>query len=129
MTRIRLLIVCSAIVASAGCTGSRGGPALAGGKPVDEWLRALSNSDPKQREKAVEKLGNVGPGDPAVLSALCGALKDGNSEVRGQAVLAIAKFGAAAKPALEQLRVMGRQDPDPRVRSYAQRALESLDKP
>jgi HEAT repeat protein len=123
-----LLFLFLLIVALGGCKGNSG-PALSGGKPIDEWLHALSDPNPKQRQRAVEKLGNVGASDPAVLSALCGALQDQDAEVRCQAALALAKSGPDAKSAVEPLKTLSRQDPDPRVRSYAAKAVESLEKP
>jgi HEAT repeat protein len=121
------LVVMLASISLGGCT-SKTGPTLAGGKPLDEWLRALSDPDARLREKAVEKLGNAGPIDAAVIPALCGALRDENAGVRCQAILALAKSGSDAKAAIEPLQAMGRQDRDPRVRSYAAKALESLEK-
>jgi len=112
-------------VASPGCTGKSGTP-LAGGKPVEEWVKALSDPNPKLREKAVEKLGNVGSSNPAVVPALCGALQDPSADVRCQAILALAKTGSGAQAAIEPLKQLGRQDRDPRVRSYAAKALEGM---
>ena len=44
-----LILVILAIVIS-GCT-SKTGPVLAGGKPVNEWVRALSDPDAKAAEE------------------------------------------------------------------------------
>ncbi len=124
---MRILILAILAVALGGCT-SKTGPVLAGGKPVDEWVRAASAPDPKLREKAAEKLGNVGASDPAVVPALCGLLKDSSADVRCQAILALAKSGPDAKAAIETLTTMARQDRDPRVRDYAAKAVAALEK-
>ena len=64
--------------------------------------------------------------DPTVVTALCGALQDRNADVRCEAILALAKSCSGAKQAIEPLEAMGRLDRDPRVRSYAAKALKSL---
>ena len=110
-----------------GCS-SKTGPVLSGGKQVNEWVRILSDPDPKLRQKAVEKLGNVGASDATVVAALCAALKDKNADVRRQAVFALVKCGSPAGNVVESLREVRRQDSDPKVRDYAARALETLDK-
>ena len=93
---------------------------------MNDWVRALSDPNPKLRKKAAEKLGNVGSSDPAVVAALCRALQDQDADVRCEAILALVKVGPDAKEAIEPLKAIGRQDRDPRVRSYAARALEKL---
>ena len=93
---------------------------------MNDWVRALSDPDARLRRQAAEKLGNVGSSDPAVVPALRGALKDTNADVRCAAILALTKSGSAAKEAVDPLQALGRQDPDPKVRSYADRALEKL---
>ena len=123
---MRLLILVILVIALNGCKG-RTGPILAGGKPIDHWLRAISDPDPKVRKAAAEKLGNVGASDPAILAALCVALQDKSADVRCQAILALAKSGSDAKEAVEPLKAIGKQDRDPRVRSYATKALEKLE--
>ncbi len=124
---MRFAILVILVAALSGCTNKHG-PVLAGGKPVAEWVRALSDPDVKFRKQAAEKLGNAGSIDPTVVPALCGALQDGDADVRCEAILALSKAGSAAAAAAEPLRTIGRQDPDSRVRSYAARALEKLDK-
>jgi HEAT repeat protein len=92
------------------------------GQPVSHWLEALKSPDPKARKKAVDVLGNVGPGDPVVLPALIGAMKDEDPQVRDAAVLAVSKMGpagAAAEPALRE----AARDPNPAVRGHAVAAL------
>ena len=107
-----------------GCGKAR--PTLAGGKPVGYWVEALRDPDARVRKRAVAKLGNVGPGDPAVLPALLGALKDRDPGVRREAVLAVLKCGPAAGEAVPVLAELERTDPDPEVRARAARALERL---
>jgi HEAT repeat protein len=124
---MRLLILVIFAIVFSGCT-NKSAPILAGGKPVDEWVRALSAPDAKLRKKAADKLGNVGASDPAVVAALCGALQDKDADVRCEAILALVKCGPAAKDAVEPLKSMGRLDHDPRVRNYAIKALAKLEK-
>jgi HEAT repeat protein len=121
-----LILVVLAIVLS-GCS-KKSGPVLAGGKPVEHWLQAISDPNPKVRKTAVEKLGNVGASDPAVVAALCAGLQDRNADVRCEAILGLSKSAPDAKEAIEPLKTIGKQDRDPRVRSYAARALEKLEK-
>jgi HEAT repeat protein len=107
-----------------GC--SRTEPTTAGGKPVTYWLSALHNSDVHARKKAVQKLGNVGAAEPAVLPALVGMLKDPDSTVRCEAILALTKLGPAAKGAEEALSNAKRNDRDARVRGHATKAMAKL---
>ncbi len=100
-------------------------PALAGGKPVRYWVKALKDPDPKVRKTAVSKLGNVGSTDPTAFPAVCEALKDGDAKVRREAVLALVKFGAAAMEALPTLTQL-QHDPDEQVSDYAGKALQKL---
>jgi len=95
---------------------------------MNHWVQALSDPDPKLRKKAAEKLGNVGSSDPAVVPALREALKDKDADVRCEAILALAKCGSGAKEAIEPLKAIGREDRDTKVRSYAAKALEKLEK-
>jgi HEAT repeat protein len=93
---------------------------------VSHWVDALRDADPKKREEAVQKLGNVGPADPAAYPALVGALKDPSPRVRGEAILSIAKAGPAAKAAVPTLQDLKEHDPDLGVRVYAAKALKNL---
>jgi len=122
----KLLIVILAAIASSGCT-RKFGPTLAGGKPVEEWVQALSDPDAKLRKKAAEKLGNVGSSDPAVVPALCAALNDKNADVRCEVILALVKSGPGAKAAIGPLRAISQQERDTKVRTYAAKALEKLE--
>jgi HEAT repeat protein len=99
---------------------------MAGGKPVSYWIEVLHGPDAALRKKAVAKLGNVGPTDPAVLPALLQALKDGEPAVRCETILALARFGSAAKEALPMLAELRLNDPDEEVRACAEKALGKL---
>src|SRR5947209_1743062 len=117
------LVVC-ATVFPAGC-GKRG-PVLAGGKPVGHWVQALQDPDARVRKKAVAKLRNVGPADPAVLPALVGALEDRDPHVRYEAVQALVSYGPGAEEALPALAEVQRRERNARVRAVAAQALEKL---
>jgi len=123
---MRISIVVVLLIASSGCS-SKSRPILAGGRPVNDWVRALSDPNPALRKKAADKLGNVGSNDPAVVAALCGGLQDQDADVRCAVILAFVKIGPVAKEAIGPLKAMGRQDGDPRVRSYAAKAVERLE--
>ena len=122
----KFLLTALALLAAlpAGCGKAR--PTLAGGKPVSHWVRALADPDAKVRKRAVTKLGNVGPSDPAALPALVRALRDRDPGVRREAVVAVLKCGPAAKEAVPVLAELARRDPDPQVRDRAAQALARL---
>jgi len=107
-----------------GCT--RTGPTLAGGQPAAHWVHELKNVDPKARRHAIEKLGNVGPKDQAVLPALRAALADGDAQVRAEAIVALMKCGKAAKEAVPTLFELQTKDSSPLVREYAGKAFAKL---
>ena len=112
-------------ILAVGCGQSR--PTMVGGKPVQEWMQALQDPNPKTRKKAATKLGNAGAVDSTVIPALVGALKDRDAGVRAEAVLALLRIGPAAREAFPTLREMARTDKDARVRAYAAKALEKLE--
>ena len=93
---MRFLLLVILAIALSGCK-SKTGPILAGGRPVDQWVRALSNPNSKLRQKAAEKLGNVGATDPAVVPALCEALNDKDAAVRCAVILARRSPGPAPR--------------------------------
>jgi HEAT repeat protein len=117
------VVICLAIFVI-GC--GRSEPVLSGGKPVGYWVEALRGPDAKLRKQAAAKLGNAGAGDAAVLPALREALKDRDAAVRREAILALLKCGPAAGEAVPELAALRQGDRDPRVRSYAARAVEAL---
>ncbi len=122
---MRLLGIMTAFALLA-CSCARTEPTLAGGRPVKHWVQELKNPNTKARRHAVEKLGNVGSNDPAVLPALRAALDDGNAQVRATAILALMKCGPAAKDAAPTLAEMQKKDRNAQVREYASKALEKL---
>jgi HEAT repeat protein len=105
-----------------GCNKAQ--PTMAGSK----WAEALRGPDVKLRKQAAFTLGNIGPTDPAVRPALIEALKDADARVRCEAILAVLKLGPQSKEAVPALRDLQNQDPDRKVRSYASKALERLQK-
>jgi hypothetical protein len=107
-----------------GC--SKPQPILSGGKPTSYWVSCAASGDSKLRREAVVKLGNAGSADPAVVPALVTALHDADSQVRGEAILALLKAGPEAKRAAGDLEALARSDRDPKIRAYAARALEKL---
>ena len=119
-----LALVVLAFLAS-GCRQAE--PTRAGGKPIDQWVLALNDPDPKARKTAATKLGNVGPTDPAAFPALHAALNDREAVVRCEVILALLKFGPQAKDALPALAELRRHDPDAKVRDYASKALAKLE--
>jgi HEAT repeat protein len=100
-------------------------PPTAGGKSVGHWVEALKDPDPRKRQRAAKKLGNVGAADPAAVPALAAALKDRDPKVRAEAALALLRVGPDAREAVPALKEAAR-DRDPAVRSCAARALEKV---
>jgi HEAT repeat protein len=117
-------ILLAAACLAAGC--AKANPTLSGGHPVSHWVEALKSRDAKERQKAVAKLGNVGPSDAAVVPALLGALKDPAAEVRRETIVALVKCGADARSALPTLANLRQSDRDAKVRDYAGRAMSKL---
>jgi HEAT repeat protein len=121
---MRTVLAAALAALLAGCGPSP--PTLSGGKPVSYWVEELQAPDASRRKAAVEKLGRVGPDDPAVLPALLGALRDRDAGVRRAAVLALMEQGPGAREALPALDEMQRHDPDTQARRYAARAVAAL---
>jgi CubicO group peptidase (beta-lactamase class C family) len=88
-------------------------------------LRALADPDPRRREEALARLGDLGPGAPATVQALVAALGDEDLYLRGAAALALGRIGAPAVPALTQ----ALQDPRSDVRWSAAIALGRVGSP
>ena len=122
---MRILTAALALAFLGGCGKPQ--PALSGGKPVGHWVELLRTSpDAKARKEAAFKLGNVGPTDPAALPGLRGAMKDGDAVVRCEVVLALVKFGPAAQEAVPALIELRDRDRDPKVRSFAAKAVDKI---
>lgn len=124
--RHALLIGLTLLVGLGGLGCGQAPPLLAGGKPVRYWIESLQSRDARLRKKAAFKLGNVGPADPAALPALRTALADPDAAVRCEVILALVKFGPAARETLPVLAEMNQRDRDVRVRQFAARAVERL---
>jgi HEAT repeat protein len=62
-----------------------------------------------------------------VIRALMGALKDSDAGCRGEAVMALAEFGPAAKAAVPMLKSAGAHDNSMAVRARAQAALQRIE--
>jgi HEAT repeat protein len=122
---MRILVLLAAVSLLSGC--SKASPTLSGGKPIEHWIKALNDPDGATRRTAVQKLGNVGPADPAVFPALLGALDDGDADVRCDVILALLKFGPKAKDASVALAEIRQRDPDAKVRAYAVKALAKIE--
>jgi HEAT repeat protein len=108
------------------CGCGDGQPPRAGGKPAAHWAEVLKGPDVRARKTAARKLGNIGPADATALPALLGALKDRNPGVRCEVILALVKFGTAAREALPALAEARARDPSAEVRACAARALDRL---
>jgi HEAT repeat protein len=124
---MRHLVLASLLLGILGCGQSE--PTLAGGKPVSYWSDSMHSPDAALRKKAVMKLGNVGPSDPAVKPVLLEALKDTDAGVRKEAIAALMKYGADAKEALPTLIEMATKDASNEVRASADKAAQRLRDP
>ncbi len=122
---MRMLVLLVLALAASGC--GKPGPALAGGKPIEDWVKALQHPDAKTRKIAAMKLGNVGPAHPGVFPALLDALKDRDAGVRCDVILALVKFGPDAKDAVPALDHVRKNDANAKVRDYAAKALQRID--
>ena len=122
---MRMLVFLVLALAATGC--GKPGPTLVGGKPIEDWVKALQHPDAKMRKIAAMKPGNVGPAHPAAFPALLDALKDRDAGVRRDVILALVKFGADAKDALPALDHIRKYDADAKVREYAAKALQKID--
>jgi HEAT repeat protein len=110
-------------------TGCSQAPPLSGGKPIDHWIKAVQDPDAKQRKTAVCKLGNAGAEPAEAWTALCGALRDRDAEVRREAIVALMKCGPRAEETVPTLVELQRSDPDARVRAFASKAVKKLQTP
>ena len=73
------------------------------GRSTDDWLRQLHDRDVVKRRQAIRELGSRTEDAERVVAALTEALRDESGYVRHDAATAVAKFGAAAKPAAPAL--------------------------
>jgi hypothetical protein len=103
-------------------------PVLAGGKPIEHWVAASRDPNEKVRKQAIQKLGNAGNSDPAVLPVLVAALKDASPGIRREAIIAIVKYGPGAEQAIDALKTVASTDADPRIRGYAAQAVTILNR-
>jgi hypothetical protein len=120
------LIVLLVPLLLAGCTKEQ--TVLAGGKPIDHWVAAARDPSEKVRKQAIQKLGNVGNTDPAVLPVLIAALKDASPSIRREAIIAIVKYGPGAEQAIDALKTLAATDADPQIRGYAAQAAKILNR-
>ena len=120
-----LLLLILLSVAQLGCGTRVPSEFQVSGKPIEHWLSAIHDPDPKLRLKAVRALGNVGPHHPQAIPTLAKALGDARADIRGQAALALLKSGPRAKAAIPALETATR-DADPRVCQSAKQALEKI---
>jgi len=126
-SRVWRLLAGSVFVALviSGC-GKRAGPTLVGGKPISVWVESLRSPDARVRQKAVDKLGNVGTADPQAFPAVVGALTDTDPAVRQAAIRALPKFGSKARDAVTDLSKIASDDPDAGLRSEAASAIQVI---
>jgi HEAT repeat protein len=112
------------VLLAGGC--SKPQPTTVHGEPISHWLGELHSSDARARKKAVDVLCRVGPIDPSVVPGLIEAVKDRNAVVRAEAVGALMRIGPSAREAVATLVETSKNDRDPKVRSYAAKALEKI---
>ena len=82
-----------------------------------------SETDSEFRREVIVTLGFLGDRSTETVQALASALKDPNAELRQQTVLALSRFGGAAKLASAELTRVFKEDVDKTVRTYAVHAL------
>ena len=112
---MRPIVVVGLVLFVAGC-----------GRSTDDWLRQLQDRDVVKRRQAIRELGSRTGDAERVVAALTEALRDESGYVRHDAATAVAKFGAAAKPAAPALTQL-LDDKELSVRKAAQAALQKID--
>src|SRR5437660_11745875 len=105
-------VLAGVLALAVGC-GKPEVPLTAGGRPVSHWLDELKKPDPKARRKAVRELGHVGAADPAAIPAVAAAVRDKDTAVRREAVLALLNPAPASKDAAASLAEAATADPHP----------------
>lgn len=123
--RRSLFLMISLAVGMPGCGSADQKPQQVHGKPIDQWVRALKETNPTKRRQAVRVLGNVGMAEEGIMPALILAVKDPAPEVRLEAVTALEKLGTNAKDAIPAL-TKAQKDDDARVRLRAAEALRRV---
>jgi hypothetical protein len=119
---IPLVLLCLVL----GCSKT---PLTVHDKPVSYWLDEAHDPDPASRKKAVTALGLAAAADHDAKSAVVDALNDSDASVRDTAVLALLNLGASASDAIADLKEMATNDPDPKVREHADRAVRRIESP
>jgi HEAT repeat protein len=126
MNQLAAAVICTALLALAGCASHDETPMLAGGREIEFWLTALHDPDPKVRRQAVLTLGNVGDAHPEVEDGLAEALRDPDSQVRRDAVFAVVKLQQPCADIVNQLDAIRQEDSEPGIRDAATRALAKI---
>jgi HEAT repeat protein len=123
------LIVVALVLFPGGCGEPRENPDSGkdkpfGGRPLNDVLQELKDTDPKVRLKAVKLLGSV-PNKEAV-QALAGALEDPDAAVAEQAAVGLRGVGPAASAAVPALVKRLKDPPSEAFREAAVTALGSI---
>ncbi len=97
---------------------------------VDETLPFLvtvvRTGNTEAKAEAMVVLGELGPQAAPAVGAITACLSDQHEALRGTAVHTLAKFGAAARPAIPALEAVARDDPHPELRRAAAEALAAI---
>lgn len=120
----RVLVILILALILPGCRPSE--PAVAGGKPVDHWLELVTDSDPKKRVEAIQKLGNIGGKDSSAVDAIIDALDDPDPKVRKEAIFAVVRIGRIAQAAFPKLEQMADEDANDEIRKMARESYDNL---
>ena len=82
--------------------------------------------NPMRRRMALYALRELAPERPETAQTCQAALDDPKDEVRRAALTCFGKLSGAARPALDRVLAIARDDPDPRMRALAAVALPHL---
>ncbi len=91
---------------------------------VPAFIQALRDKHPGVTDAAVQALSKWGP---QAVGPLTDALKNNDPQVRRLAVDILSQVGPAAKPALPTLKDMSARDPDPKIRTAADKAIQAIE--